>query len=901
MKKQWVGWSLVLVMLLSGCQHSASTSSTSGNTSASDSKLVRTSSITLDQSSLSMVIGDKVTLTATILPANASDKVISWSSLDETVATVDNGKVSALAKGTCVLLAASGSQVATCYVTVTEKATSILPLERTGTMKSDISLSAKVGTETKTFATNIYCPAKVDYLSKDSLIQLGTGTDLTIKADLTDGLATPAGTDASGNATAAVTSAEQTQKNLKAVRDLSNLPSFFTLFDAFIPDSDSLKAEIPGAYKAFGAGMDGVYNKVSGKTGDDLANTISTMPKEILNFYQKGMTSSAGEYSASTASQARYYTYQDASKSDVATQLATVLSALASLDYSDPSKLQKTDFIAVMNSLVADGTLLTDKQNEEIKYAGQALGILLVLFAGGFNIDKTTTTDTSGRESLHFSIYLTEEGKNRAKNALLSALGYSSASTYTAAMGTLLDELKINSLSTDFTLYKDPLTSYTHFQDFDFLFSFDTGSGSESHISYQFALADARTTLGTGFFDQEDALQAKFKAARVGFDAFYPRISANVPYYDGDAPSSGVAIDQASGTAIQKAATDYSSLDTDIQFMLTEKVTPTTILNQYNQGRTELTNGITASKKNTTLSMSNIKTSFASAAGYKNFGLALSETDASEYQRVVSAEQSYLTSLATKVSTSLSALAALTVTSSEDTIKAAIDTAYKIVSQDYVSLMPSTLVGIVIKPTYPASLFVNDALVSQRELLTTNSETNDTDVTLYNLENSLTDAFEILYKKTVASGTDEATFTQVMDDSYTATPLLVTTYLTKGIAGYDSNGLNLTYNQSKLHSDLVTDTASLAQYTSLSVSVIRDKRTAGYLAYGELNTVANNTGATLLEKAAAKAKWTLEAATLQTFYQQYQGAEANLFGKSINEVDSFVSLIADGNALSSSF
>jgi hypothetical protein len=45
----------------------------------------------------------------------------------------------------------------------------------------------------------------------------------------------------------------------------------------------------------------------------------------------------------------------------------------------------------------------------------------------------------------------------------------------------------------------------------------------------------------------------------------------------------------------------------------------------------------------------------------------------------------------------------------------------------------------------------------------------------------------------------------------------------------------------------------------------------------------------------------LEAATLQAFYQQYQGAETNLFGKSINEVDSFVSLIADGNALSSSF
>jgi hypothetical protein len=104
MKKQWVGWSLALVLLLSGCQHNSSASATSGNSSASDSKLVRTSSITLDQTSLSLVIGDKVTLMATILPANASDKVISWSSLDETVATVDSGKVTAVGKGTCVLL-----------------------------------------------------------------------------------------------------------------------------------------------------------------------------------------------------------------------------------------------------------------------------------------------------------------------------------------------------------------------------------------------------------------------------------------------------------------------------------------------------------------------------------------------------------------------------------------------------------------------------------------------------------------------------------------------------------------------------------------------------------------------------------------------------------------------------
>ena len=54
--------------------------------------------ITLDKTALDMYIGDTVTLTATVTPAAATDKTVTWSSSDTSVATVDNGKIKAVGK-----------------------------------------------------------------------------------------------------------------------------------------------------------------------------------------------------------------------------------------------------------------------------------------------------------------------------------------------------------------------------------------------------------------------------------------------------------------------------------------------------------------------------------------------------------------------------------------------------------------------------------------------------------------------------------------------------------------------------------------------------------------------------------------------------------------------------------
>ncbi len=64
-------------------------------------------SITLNQTSFDMYIGDEpVELTATVLPDNATDKSLTWSSSKSSVATVDeNGRVTVVANGTATITA----------------------------------------------------------------------------------------------------------------------------------------------------------------------------------------------------------------------------------------------------------------------------------------------------------------------------------------------------------------------------------------------------------------------------------------------------------------------------------------------------------------------------------------------------------------------------------------------------------------------------------------------------------------------------------------------------------------------------------------------------------------------------------------------------------------------------
>ena len=84
-------------------------------------------SIKLNKTSTTLSVGSSETLMPTVTPANTTDKSVTWSSSDATVATVKDGKVTAKKGGKTVISATSaeGKFTAKCTVTVTVPAISI--------------------------------------------------------------------------------------------------------------------------------------------------------------------------------------------------------------------------------------------------------------------------------------------------------------------------------------------------------------------------------------------------------------------------------------------------------------------------------------------------------------------------------------------------------------------------------------------------------------------------------------------------------------------------------------------------------------------------------------------------------------------------------------------------------
>lgn len=89
------------------------------NPSKPDQKKVEVTGITLSKTTISLLVNEEETLTADVQPADATDKTVTWSSSDESVASVTDGKVKGLAEGSATITAKAGNKTATCAVTVT--------------------------------------------------------------------------------------------------------------------------------------------------------------------------------------------------------------------------------------------------------------------------------------------------------------------------------------------------------------------------------------------------------------------------------------------------------------------------------------------------------------------------------------------------------------------------------------------------------------------------------------------------------------------------------------------------------------------------------------------------------------------------------------------------------------
>ncbi len=193
--------------------------------------------ITLNKTSLDLLVNKSETLTATVKPDNASDKEVNWTSTNANVATVDaNGLVKAVGVGSATITAtaADGSGVkATCKVTVTQ------PVIEITLNKTSLNLSVnKSETLTATVKPNNATNKAVNWKSTNTKVA-------TVDAN---GLVKAVG---AGSATITVTAADGS--GVKAICEVTvvKLVSEITLDKTdlllHVGESDSINAKVTPA------------------------------------------------------------------------------------------------------------------------------------------------------------------------------------------------------------------------------------------------------------------------------------------------------------------------------------------------------------------------------------------------------------------------------------------------------------------------------------------------------------------------------------------------------------------------------------------------------------------------------------------------------------------------------
>lgn len=110
----WKGYTYIKYIKWPGAQPLAA------NSVPADGGTVAVTGVSLNQSSLTMNVGESATLTATVAPENATVKSVEWASSDASVASVADGRVTALKAGTATVgvKTTDGGFTATCAVTV---------------------------------------------------------------------------------------------------------------------------------------------------------------------------------------------------------------------------------------------------------------------------------------------------------------------------------------------------------------------------------------------------------------------------------------------------------------------------------------------------------------------------------------------------------------------------------------------------------------------------------------------------------------------------------------------------------------------------------------------------------------------------------------------------------------
>ncbi len=164
-------------------------------------KVIHVTEVKLDKTDITKTEGETEQLTATVLPDNATNKAVTWSSSDTTIATVDDkGLVTAEKEGAAIITVTTtdGNKTATCKVTVKAKVIHVteVKLDKTDITKTEGETEQLTATVLPDNATN----KAVTWKSSDKTI--ATVDDKGLVTAVKEGTATITVTTTDGNKTA---------------------------------------------------------------------------------------------------------------------------------------------------------------------------------------------------------------------------------------------------------------------------------------------------------------------------------------------------------------------------------------------------------------------------------------------------------------------------------------------------------------------------------------------------------------------------------------------------------------------------------------------------------------------------------------------------------------------------
>ena len=242
-------------------------------------KVIAVTSVTLDLTTLSLTEGETSTLVATVLPTDATDKTVTWSSSDSSVAAVSDGTVTAIKEGTSTITASAGEKSASCTVTVNKKVIAVtsVTLDQTALFLTEGETSSLVATVLPTDATD----KNVTWSSSDSSVAtVSEGTVTAIK----EGTATITASAGEKSATCAVT----VNKKVIAVTSITLDKTELSLTEE---ESSTLVATV--------LPMDATDKTVMWNSSDSSVASVSDGTVTAIKEGTATITASAGEKSAS--------------------------------------------------------------------------------------------------------------------------------------------------------------------------------------------------------------------------------------------------------------------------------------------------------------------------------------------------------------------------------------------------------------------------------------------------------------------------------------------------------------------------------------------------------------------------------------------------------------------------